>query len=169
MAVKATAPVAASWPWSEDLNALDSLSLAPLNAQQIQQTQQRAKNMRIATTVPMMDPTPDPRPPELVGLYVCFWGSANSKLKESTSLQKASFISFSDASFGSIEARRLLLSVSFGAIERVVLSAARVATSVPFTVVSPIIAAAESVLLFSAILSRVLLTASRMTGDGLVS
>lgn len=78
-------------------------------------------------------------------------------------------MSDSDASFGSIEARRLLLRVSFGAMERVVLSAAKISGSVPLTVVSPIISAADSVLLFSAILSKVLLTASRMTGDGLVS
>jgi len=65
-AVNATPPVAASWPWSEDLKALDSLSLAPLNAQQTQQTQQRAKNIRIAMTVPIIEPTVEP--PELVGL-----------------------------------------------------------------------------------------------------
>jgi len=74
----------------------------------------------------------EPPDPELTGLlYVCRCGSANSKLKESMSLQKASFNSASDVSLGSIEVRRLLLRVSFGAMEIVALTG-----SVPLTTVS---------------------------------
>jgi len=152
--------MAASRPWSEDLKALESLSLAPLNAQQMQQTQQRPKTMRTAMTVPIVDPTLEP--PGLVGLkFCCLWGSANSKLKESISLQKASLSSASDVSFGSSEVRRLLLSASSGSWEIA-------SVSLALTDVSPI-RSSEEVLLFSAILSRVLLTASRITGEGFVS
>jgi len=44
----------------DDLKAPDNLFLAPLKAQQMQQTQQIIKKMRTAAMIPMTDPTDPP-------------------------------------------------------------------------------------------------------------
>ena len=87
-------------------------------------------------------------------VYLSGW--LNSQEKESTSRQKASLISALEAFFGSMEDRRLLESVALGEADSVALSAL-VSRLVSVTFFSP------------SVFSRVLLTASSMTGEGLVS
>ena len=87
-------------------------------------------------------------------VYLSGW--LNSQEKESTSRQKASLISALEAFFGSMEDRRLLESVALGEAESVAFSA----------FVSRLVSVRLSV---SSVFSRVLLTASSMTGEGLVS
>ena len=126
-----------------------NLSLAPLQTKQAQHTQQ----ITLTANTPMIIPIILPmliEDEELEYLSGC----PNSQLKESTSRQKASLISCCEAFLVSMEDRRLLAKVTLGEADSVALSdllASSTATSLPSNE------------------SRVLLTASKTTGDGLVS
>ena len=136
---------------------LISLSLAPLHTQQTQQRQQRTETARIPNTIPIILPMlnwefePGDEEKEV---YLSGW--LNSQEKESTSRQKASLISALEAFFGSMLDRRLLESVALGEADSVALSA----------LLSRLVSVTS---LFSSIFSRVLFTASSMTGEALVS
>ena len=134
---------------SFDPNTPFSLFLAPLHTQHKQHKQHKMEMARTPTTIPMMLPVPEFDPE----VYLCLSGWANSQENESTSRQKASLISAFEAFLGSIVERRLFVRVALGEADRVELSA----------FVSRLISFSSS------IFSRVLLTASRMTGEGLVS
>jgi len=141
---------------SSEFNTPLSLSLAPLHTQHTQHKQQIVKKAMTPTTIPIILPTLrefDSEP--LVLLYLS--GLLNSQENESTSRQKASLMSALEALLGSMEDRRLLERVTLGEAESVALSA----------LVSRLVSVSVSFLVSR--FSKVLLTASRMTGDGLVS
>jgi len=145
------------WDWVLCLSPPDliSLSLAPLHTQQRQQRQQRTETARTPNTIPIILPMLNWEPgDEEKEVYLSGW--LNSQEKESTSRQKASLISALEAFFGSMLDRRLLESVALGEADSVALSA----------LLSRLVSVT---LLFSSTFSRVLFTASSMTGEALVS
>ena len=112
------------------------------------------KTKRSPNTIPIILPMLilefDPGDEEV---YLSGW--LNSQENESTSRQYASLMSALEALLGSMEDRRLLESVALGEAESVAFSG--------------LVSRLVSVTLLFSFFSRVLLTASSMTGEGLES